>query len=185
MKKRDSLVEKVLLDKLVRGDKDVFSVMFTTYYHDLVLFAMSMVNDRETAEEFVQDTFVKIWEERRNLHINTSLKSYLIRSVHNRFIDWYRHRKVRQAHADDLLANPVLSENDTEEYILFSELDHQIKKVLAFIPADCSEAFIMNRDQGLKYSEIAEKLNVSVRTVEVRIGKALHLLRNYLHEYLS
>ena len=185
MEKRDSLIEKVLLGKLVSGDRDVFSTIFTTYYRDLVLFALSMVHDTETAEEFVQDTFVKIWEDRRNLQINISLRSYLIRSVHNRCIDWFRHMKVKQAHIDEVMSYQILSENDTENYILSSELNSQIKKILSKIPAEYSEAFCMNRDQGLKYSEIAEKLNVSVRTVEVRIGKALHLLREYLHEYLS
>ncbi len=173
-----------MLNKLVSGDRYAFSVIFSTYYRDLVMFAISKVRDADTAEEIVQDTFVKIWEERGNLQITTSLKSYMLRSVQNRCIDWYRHKKVQQAHIDEVSSNPELFVSDADSYLFRSELEGRIKKILTLIPSDCSDAFRMNREEGLKYSEIAEKLNVSVRTIEVRISKALHLLREHLKDYL-
>jgi RNA polymerase sigma-70 factor (ECF subfamily) len=178
-------MEKALLDKLVSGDRDAFSVIFSAYYRDLVLFAINIVHDRDTAEEIVQDNFVKIWEERRDLNITASLKSYMLRSVQNRCIDWYRHKKIRQAHSDEVTTSQILFEYDTENYLFGSELESLIKKTLSVIPSDYSEAFRMSREEGLKYSEIAEKLNVSVRTIEVRVSKALHLLREHLKDYLS
>ena len=177
-------MERVLVSKLVVGDKDAFSVIFSAYYRDLVLFAVNIVHDVDNAEEIVQDNFVRIWEDRKDLHITTSLKSYMLRSVQNRCIDWYRHKKVRQAHIDEVSSNPELFVSDTDSYLFRSELEIRIKKILSVIPSDYSEAFRMNREEGLKYTEIAEKLNVSVRTIEVRVSKALHLLREHLKDYL-
>jgi len=184
LKKHDSLVENVLLNKLVCGDKEAFSTIFTAYYRDLVTFALSFTHESDSAQEIVQETFVKLWEDHRNLKINESLKSYLLKSVQNRCIDWFRHKKVKQIHINDVINNSVLFEYNTDNYMLRSELEGLIKKAILLIPPDYSEAFRMNRDEGLKYREIAERLDVSVRTVEVRISKALHLLREYLKDYL-
>lgn len=178
------MVEKVLLNSLIGGDKEAFSTIFSAYYRDMVTFALSFTHEPDTAEEIVQETFVKLWEEHLNLKINESLKSYLLKSVQNRCIDWFRHKKVRQIHMNEVINNSVLFEYDTDNYMLRSELEGQIKKALLLIPDDYKEAFQMNRDEGLKYQEIAEKLNVSVRTIEVRISKALHLLREQLKDYL-
>jgi RNA polymerase sigma-70 factor (family 1) len=185
LKKQDSLLERALLNSLIGGDKETFSTIFSAYYSDLVMFALNYTHDPENAEEIVQETFVKLWEEHSNLKINESLKSYLLKSVQNRCIDWFRHKKVKLIHINDVINNSVLFEYDTDNYMLRSELEGQIKKAILLIPPDYSEAFQMNREGGLKYHEIAEKLNVSVRTVEVRISKALQLLREHLKDYLT
>jgi RNA polymerase sigma-70 factor (ECF subfamily) len=181
----DSLFEQALLKRLVSGDENAFSMVFSACYTDLVLFAMTIVRNSDIAEEIVQEIFVKLWEGHENLQIKTSLRSYLLRSVQNRCIDWYRHEKVRQSHIEDISSHMVLFDCDTDEYMFGSELEERIEKILSLIPPDCSEAFRMNREQGLKYNDIAEKLSVSVRTVEVRVSKALHLLRKHLQDYLS
>ncbi|HCI54537.1 MAG TPA: hypothetical protein DFI01_01275 [Bacteroidales bacterium] len=115
--------------------------------------------------------------------IDISLKSYLLKITQNKCIDWHRHVKVRQAYNDYMMDSQSYFEYDTENYILHSELQEQIEKALGNLPEPISDAFRMNRYKGLKYNEIAEIQNVSVRTIEVRIGKALELLRKYLKEY--
>lgn len=184
MKKNDSLVEKVLLLKLTNGDKEAFSAIFTAYYRDLVLFAARFTHESESAEEIVQETFVKLWESHASSGNIESLRSFLLKAVQNRCLNWHRHNKIRQIHHDEVTFNAILFEYDTDNYIVGSELESQIKKAMLLIPPDCAEAFRMNREDGFKYQEIAEKLNVSIRTVEVRISKALHLLRQHLSEYL-
>lgn len=151
----------------------------------MVMFASGFTHNPEIAEEFVQETFVKLWEDHKNINITDSLKSYLLKSVQNRCIDWYRHKKVQQIHASEVINTAILFEYNTDNYILRSELEALLKKALLTIPADAAEAFRMNREEGYKYQEIAKKLNVSVRTIEVRIGKALHLLRDYLKDYMQ
>lgn len=177
-------VEKILADKLKEGDKDVFSLIFQSYYKDLVHFALNFVHETSASEEIVQETFSKLWEERDLLNIDHSLRSFLLKSVRNRCIDQIRHQKVRQNHFNDIIQNPLDYECNTDSYIANSELEHLIESALEKLSAEVSQTYRMNRFEGLKYNEIAEKLNVSRRTVEVRIGKALCTLREELHDYL-
>jgi RNA polymerase sigma-70 factor (family 1) len=179
-----NLYEAILLEKLKNGDQTAFSTIFTRYYRDLTLFANSILHNTEHSEEIVQDVFVKLWENCDSLQIHSSLKSYLVKSVQNRCIDWIRHMKIRNRYGSEVLDNPVISANDAEEYVLYSELSGKIDTILEHLPEDVANTFKMNRYDGLKYHEIAEKLDVSVRTVEVRISKALQMLREKLGDYM-
>jgi RNA polymerase sigma-70 factor (ECF subfamily) len=176
--------EKKALGMLRQGDKAAFSDIFSCYYKDLVLFASTFTKDRDLAEEIVQDVFLKLWETRQNLIITSSLKSFLLRSVQNKCIDWIRHLDIRLKHRESILDKPELLENDTENYLLYSELYTSLENALEQMPEEVSQAFQMNRFEGLTYQDIAEKYGVSVRTVEVRIGKALHLLKELLKDFI-
>lgn len=180
-----NLIEKVLVVKLKEGDQSAFSLIFTTYYRDLVLFAVNFVHEQTAAEEIVQDTFARIWEEHNDLNITFSLKSFLLKSVRNKCIDMIRHQKVRQNHIIEIVNQSVDYEFNTDNYITSSELEGLISDALDKVPAEVSQAYRMNRYNGLKYTEIAEKLNISLRTVETRIGKALCALREELKDYLD
>ena len=178
-----ALVEKVLISELKIGNSSAFTNIFTAYYPDLVMFATRFTRELTSAEEIVQDTFVKLWEEHEYVNIRISIKSYLLKIVQNKCIDWYRHKKIMQVHNNYVMENSPLFEYDTDSYILHSELREQIEAALDKLPDEISEAFRMNRYKGLKYQEIADILDVSVRTIEVRIGKALNMLRKHLTEY--
>jgi RNA polymerase sigma-70 factor (ECF subfamily) len=179
-----NIYEGHLLDKLKSGDKSAFSAIFSTYYKDLVLFANTFTRQSDVSEEIVQDVFVTLWENSDVINIKSSLKSYLLRMVQNKCFDWLRHLKVRDKYADNILENPILAENDTDNYILYSELQNNMDKVLAKLPEEFAKTFRMNRIEGLKQNEIAEKLGIAVRTVEFRIARALTLLREELKDYL-
>lgn len=178
-----SLVEKVLISKLKTGNTSAFSDIFLAYYKDLVIFAARFTHDLNNAEEIVQDMFSKLWEEHESVKIDISLKSYLLKLVQNKCIDWYRHKIIMRAHNDFVIESSIKFEVDTDNYILYSELQERVDKALEMLPEPVSETFRMNRYKGLKYHEIADIFGVSVRTIEVRIGKALHLLRNCLKDY--
>jgi RNA polymerase sigma factor (sigma-70 family) len=105
------------------------------------------------------------------------LKSILLKTIQNKCIDWHRHRKIVNNSSNYIIDNSPLYEYDTDNYVLRSELEWKIEKAIASLPEKFKEAFEMNRFEGLKYQEIATKLNVSFRTIEVRISKALELLR--------
>lgn len=177
-------IEEILISKLNIGDYPAFTYIFSAYYKDLVIFASKYTNDYDNAEEIVQDIFVKLWEEHKSVNIKRSLKSYLLKSVQNRCIDWCRHMKIKQKHCEYILENLPLYIHDTENYILYSELHEKVQDTIRLLPHQISEVFCMNRQQGLKYQEIADRLGISIRTVEVRIGKALSLLRQYLKDYI-
>jgi RNA polymerase sigma-70 factor (family 1) len=182
--RRNLIFEQLLIEKLRSGDPDSFSVIFSAYYKDLVFFAFTFTHEQYSAEDIVQDTFVKLWDDHEKLSVTVSLKSVLLKTIQNKCIDWYRHKNIINQHNDYIVENSPLYEYDTENYALRSELEGKIEKAIDNLPEKYKEAFEMNRFEGLKYHEIASKLNVSIRTVEVRISKALELLRKSLIDFL-
>ncbi|GBU08151.1 DNA-directed RNA polymerase sigma-70 factor [Bacteroidales bacterium] len=184
MNKSNALTEESLLSLLKQDNEGAFVQLFCAYHKSMVLFAGNFLDDQQIAEDIVQNIFLKLWTDRKDLQISGSLKSYLLVAVRNSCLDELRHLKIRQNHRDFCLSHDVLSEYDTENYILYSDLQQQLDKALNQLPNKYREAFEMSRNKGLKYREIANKLQVSERTVEVRLGKALALLRNFLSEYL-
>ena len=174
-----NVLEQILLDKLAEGDQNVFSSIFEAYYKDLVMFAFTFTKNSSNAEDAVQETFVRLWEKRRELKLTGSLKSYLLKSVQNYCIDEIRRRKVRERYDEDKETQP-LYDNDTENYILYTDLLNHLEYLLAQMPDEVAQTFRMNRFDGLKYQEIAQQLNVSLRTVESRISKALQILHDAL-----
>jgi len=177
-------VEKLLVEKLKGGDKSAFSFLFTGYYSDLVMFAATFLKNVDSSEEIVQDVFLKLWEDRDSIIITTTLKSFLLKLVQNRCLDQFRHIKVRNSYFASVMNSPILLECDTENYILRSEIERIVEKALDKIPYEISEPFKLNRYKGLKYKEIASMMHVSDRTIEVRIGKVLQILRVDLKDYL-
>ncbi|MCD6658560.1 MAG: RNA polymerase sigma-70 factor [Lentimicrobium sp.] len=176
--------ERVLLGKLKKDDQSAFSVVFTQYYSDLVRFSFKFTNDLNISEEIVQDVFLRLWENRSSLEIHTSLKSYLLKNVQNRSIDSLRHTGITNQYVSMVLNNVIATQNDTENYVFFSELQANYNNALKKIPVQYADVFRMSRMEGLKYQEIADVLGVSVRTVEVRLSKALVILREELKDFL-
>ncbi len=176
--------EYILLEKLKNDDQHAFEIIFTKYYNDLVHFSFGLTRNSELSEEIVQDVFLLLWETRKKIVIHNSLKSFLLKSVQNRSIDQLRHLKITSKYASLLLEHARLSENDIDKYILFSELEQKYSEALVKLPPTIAETFRMSRIEYLNYHEIANKLNVSIRTVEVRVSKALSFLREELKDYL-
>lgn len=182
MEKLDTQQENFLLSALKQDNKEAFSLLFQKYYTDLVLFCGNFVRDKSSCEDIVQSIFLKLWNDRKSIRIETSLKSYLLRAVRNSCFDEFRHLEiVRQYESDP--DHSVLDCYDTDNYILYSDLSAHLQQALDQLPAAYREAFEMNRFEGLKYREIAVRLNVSERTVEVRVSKALEMLRKLLKDF--
>ena len=184
MVERNIIFELILIEKLKSGHADAFSDIFSAYYKDLVFFAYSFTHELSTAEDIVQDTFIKLWEDHEKLVVTVSLKSILLKTIQNKCIDWHRHRKIVNNSSTYIIDKSPLYEYDTDNYVLRSELERMIDKAIEDLPEKFKEAFELNRFEGLKYQEIAIKLNVSIRTIEVRISKALELLRKSLIDFL-
>jgi RNA polymerase sigma-70 factor (family 1) len=182
--KNSPIFERYLVEKLKSGDKDSFTEIFSAYYKDVVFFAYSFTHEQFVAEDIVQDTFVKLWEDRERLEVKVSLKSFLLKTVQNRCIDWHRHKKLIDNHSSYIINTTPLYEYNTDNYLLRSEMEEMIAKALIQLPEKVKESYELNRVEGLKYHEIAFRLNVSVRTVEVRISRALELLRKSLIDFL-
>lgn len=177
--------ERDLILRLKEGNKEAFTLLFRTYYKDLVLFGgYFLPEDKPVCEDIAQSVFLKLWKERKEITIENSLKSYLLRAVRNGCLDEIRHRDIVREHESHSRLNQSVNDVDTEDYILYSDLQKHLQLALEKIPAPFRQAFEMNRFEGLKYHEIAQRLQISNRTVEVRIAKAIELLKKYMKEYL-
>jgi RNA polymerase sigma-70 factor (family 1) len=170
--------------QISRGDKKAFELMFNTYYQSLCNYACSMLKDIDEAEEVVQNTFFNIWNKREVLQISTSFKSYVYRAVQNDCLNKIKHGKVRSVYAADYKSSMSNGYADSAQVLDAKELGKQINEALDSLPEQCGIVFKLSRFENLKYSEIAEQLEISVKTVENHMGKALKLMRSQLKDYL-
>ncbi len=173
-----------LIEGLRRRDKAVFDFIFNSYYSSLCTFSLQYVNDRNAAEDLVQDFFVSVWIAAPNLQINTSLKSYLYAAVKNRCLDFQKHHKVTEKFRSFLLFAAETDDHSSEQYLTEGELRQAIEQSLSKLSPRCREIFELSRLNGLSNQEIAGKLNLSKRTVELQITNSLRTLRKELAEYL-
>jgi RNA polymerase sigma-70 factor (ECF subfamily) len=168
------------IGRIRRGDIRQFETLFRSSYVSLVKYAGTLIKDQDTAEEIVQDLFVRLWQDREKLNIESSLNGYLFRSVHNRCLHYFEHKKVVEKHANEMAFESELNTVDPSDILHYKELQAKIAAILEKLPERCGKIFCMNRFEGLKYTEIAEKLSVSVKTVEANMGKALKEFRKAL-----
>lgn len=171
-----------IVRRIRQGDVKKFESLFRSSYVSLVRYAKALIKDHDNAEEIVQDLFFRLWQDREKLNIESSLNGYLFRSVHNRCMHYIEHRKIVEHHVLEVSGRQPERPEDPEEIFQYAELQGRIAEILEKLPSRCGQIFCMNRFEGLKYSEIAEKLSVSIKTVEANMGKALKEFRKELVE---
>jgi RNA polymerase sigma-70 factor (family 1) len=174
-----------LINRLRKGEEAAYEMLFKEYYKVLTIFANKYIKDIETSKELVQELFVHLYERRETLDINSSLKSYLFRSVHNRCINFINAQKIRDKYAEHVNYTNNIAQNSLEEEVNLSELENALYKAIAELPPKCQAIFKLNRFEGLSNVEIADKLTLSKRTVETQISKALKILRLKLEPYMA
>lgn len=154
--------------------------LFKTYYSPLVKLVYRMLKDADVSEDIVQDVFIKVWNNRHNLDENKSIKSYLYRSAINTSLNYIEKNKrsIQITKIDSSLSS--YSSNQTEEKVNLKELEKKISIAIDTLPPKCKVIFVMSRYEELSYKEIAETLELSVKTVENQIGKALSIMRELL-----
>ena len=160
--------------------------MFRTWYPALCGFARKFIHNPMDAEELVQEMFVQLWDKRAGFQPTTSLKAYLYAAVRNRCFNHLEHLKVRQK-SQDAVAQRIEEQGRQSNPVQLmeeSETQVRIEQAIADLPDRCRQVFELSRYEGLKYAEIAKKLDISPKTVEVQIGKALRQLRGSLRDLL-
>ena len=178
------LLADQLITTLQAGDITAFEMIFKNFYQPLCNYAYTFVQDRDEAEEIVQATFLSVWEKRDNLTIHTGVKPYLYAMVRNASLNVLKHEKIKQQHAAVELAVAERSSESVSRTVMASELEERIYKALNKLPEQCRLIFKLSRFEELKYAEIADQLNISVKTVENQMGKALKIMREQLKDYL-
>lgn len=165
------------------GDENAFEILFKTYYARLCYYANSLTEDINEAEEIVQNMFLQIWEKRENINLEASFKSYIYKAVKNRCLNYLRNKKLKSGHLSVIKMDEGDS-FDANDALHLEEIHDKLYEVLEELPPKCKQIFQMSRMEGLKHQEIANQLDLKVKTVENQIGIALKYLRSNLTEYL-
>lgn len=177
-------IEQTIVEKISNGDQSAYEELFHTYYAHLCNFAFQFMKEQEASEEIVQDIFYNIWNSRQSLDIQVSIKSYLFSSVRNRCINQLKQIQTREKYKQYNEQQIAYSENVTHDLATENDLAALIVKSVEELPPERKKIFLLSREEGLKNKDIADKLNISIKTVENQMGKALKFLRTQLVDYL-
>jgi RNA polymerase sigma-70 factor, ECF subfamily len=161
-----------------------FEALFHAHYSSLCSYSNHFLKDLEASEEVVQEVMLKIWVNRDSLIFTSSIRSYLFRAVRNGCMNVLKHIDIREEYKAVREQDTLESQRSAEDEMIVSELEQKIREAIDRLPLERRKVFIMSRYDGLTYSQIAEKLGISVKTVENQMGKALKTLRVELSDYL-
>jgi len=180
--KEDQDIDLKTIAKFKNGDILAFRKIYDGFSEPLYRFAYSYLKDSFEAEEIVQDVFLKVWEKRDEIDEQKSFKSYLYRITINKIFNELKHRVVKQKYEQHLLNFDQLTHETPESSIQFQELNKKLELLLTKLPEQQRAIFIMSRWKGLSNAEIAEKLNLSIRTVENQIYRAAKFVKLHLND---
>lgn len=176
--KTDMLFRKVSL----QDDEEAFRILFYDFFAPLCVFAHRYLEEMETCEDIVQETFYRIWKNRKELDIQTSARNFLITSVRNACLDLIRKQEIEKRWIEKRLEEDT--EEEYEDLYTTQELESLLNQALDKLPEQIASTFRMNRFDGKTYVEIAEEKQISVKTVEAYMTRALKFLRIELKDYL-
>jgi len=186
---KEEKLEQELLELIQRNDDEkLFRLLFRLYYSKLCSYAMIFVKASDLAEEIVQETFIKLWENKATLKINRSLKAYLFRCVHNNCINYLTKNEVmkrqyKQIAEEITYHNQLALQNfrtDIIDQLVSEETERKITYLLDILPPQSRRIFFLSRFEGLSYQQIATELNLSVETVRTQIKRAIKKMKEIL-----
>jgi len=165
-----------LIKALKNGNTDAYTFLVEQYNQKLCVYAFSLSHDHNLAEDIVQNVFIRVWQQRHKLKNDFTVQSFLYKLVYNEFIDQYRKMKstmaIEKKYIDAL--DTVLEDDDKTGV---EKLITLVKKEIENLPPKCKRTFLLSKQEGLTNIEIAEYLNVSIKTVEAQITKAFSIIR--------
>lgn len=181
--------EKIIVGQLKEGNEDAWKYLYKHHYSVLCCVANQYVSDTFQAETIVGDVIFHMWEIRESLDITISLRSYLVRAVRNRCMDYlnleYRQKEISFCFPEELPeSNYLYSDNSPLGILLEKELEAEIHKSIGKLHTECKAVFQKSRFERKKYEEISKELGISVNTVKYHIKSALSILRKDLVKYL-
>jgi len=168
------------------NEEQAFELLFRRYYLRLCGFANKFLADSSESEEIVQEVFLSIWKKKDQLQLDDQIRPYLFKSVQNLCYNFLEHRKVVNSYYSviELVYKNQSNDFNTYESVLYSEFQQRVDQGINSLPEQCRLIFNLSRQEGLKYAEIAERLGISVKTVETQMSRALSKLKVELKDYL-
>ena len=172
------------MNEVQEGYSSVINILFDQHYKELSRYAFSILKNQEESEDIVQKLFVKLWEKRTEMDAIENIRAYLYRSVYNMSLNAQK-RASRSTSLEETTVLQTLTEpGDSSETVVSGELNTLIHQAVNSLPEKCRVVFQLSRFEQLSYREISEQLNISTKTVENQIGKALKVMREALKEYM-
>ncbi len=165
------------------NDEEAFRTLFYDFFSPLCVFARCYLESIDDCEDVVQEVFYRLWKNRTQLHIESSVRNFLLTSVRNACLDTLR-RQMAEENWIVHLQEHKKEETDTSDFYTTHELEELLRIALGKLPEPIAETFRLNRFEGKTYAEIAERKGLSIKTIEAYISKALRLLRKELKDYL-
>lgn len=173
-------LDNILIERLKKNDEFAFTSIYNTYWKLLLASAYNVLKNKELCEDIIQDVFISLWRNRKQIEIKVSLKSYLYACTRYQVYDKIRNNKLKfHIELFDGLDNR-LKNTSPETKLIYKELVAQITDIVNSLPEKCRKVYLLSREQNFSHKEIAKELNISTKTVENHITKALAVLRNSL-----
>ena len=175
----DAEENRRLIEKLVTGEEKAYILLLEKYHKQLNAYAVTLTHDQSTAQDIVQNVFLKTWKSRKKLNPEFSIRNFLYKCVYNEFLNTYQKNKAV------VLLNKKYIEYSHEVAVemddnMMSRMMEIVNREIKNLPPKCQRVFILSKKEGLSNSEIAEYLDVSIKTVEAQITKAFRILKNEL-----
>lgn len=185
-------LERKVLRQIEAGDNAAFEEVFKKFYPPLYNYACDILKDAHTAEEIVEDTFLKFWENHSRILSDASIKSYLFRTTYNMCLNHLKHITVQNRYQEYFLHHVVndgtgqlVSHDFPLHTVIEKELESVIEQSILKLPEQCRKIFLMSRYDQLKNEEIANNLNISINSVKTQLSRALLKMRESLKEFLN
>lgn len=177
-------IESILLRISRHDDEKALKELFDAYYGKFSETAKFYVKDHSAAQEIVSDVFIKLWNNRSNIEKVANIKSYLYVAIKRQSLNYIRDnsKKIHQS-LDTSDVNIVVELNSPEKMLLTIELVEVLNRAVQELPSKCRLVYVLVKDDGMKYQEVAETLSISVKTVEMHVGKALKRIKIALDSY--
>ncbi|HZL12232.1 MAG TPA: RNA polymerase sigma-70 factor [Prolixibacteraceae bacterium] len=186
--KMNSQISTLDIQSLRAGKKKAYEEVYNEFFGVLYHLSINYLHDEKVAEEIVQDTFLKLWEIKETLNDQTNIKNFLYTITKNNCLNYLRNQKISLKHQENIKYLEMQFNYEALDklgnYFQFEELRDKIEESILKLPAEVIETFKLSRFEELSYKEIAARQNISIKTVEARISKALRILRVELKDYL-
>lgn len=183
LKENDHIADNVLVTGIRQNDKNSFKLLYNRYSRKIYFFSLKYLGSDDEAEELVQSVFINVWENRRFLDPGNSVKSYIYKSAVNYIYNFLKKKTIHARFIESQMREKENQSDDSSyEEVIFHDLEKSINAAVGTLPSQQQRIFLLSRYDGLSYKEIAERLDISVRTVENQMYRALKAVKTTLKE---
>lgn len=178
----DNISDNLLVTRIQHNDKDAFKSLYNRYSKKIYFFSLKHLSNNIEAEELVQSVFINVWENRKSLDATLSVKAYIYKAAVNYIYNYLRKKIIHARFIESEIQKGEIYSDLTYEQVFLNDLERSINSVVETLPSQQQKIFRLSRYEGMTHKEIASKLDLSVRTVENQMYRALKVLRTILKE---